>query len=239
MGHSADSPQTPRAAQARDAARDATEREATVRDAPARAVGSFRCATCAVVFEDASHAPRCPKCLKISTVERAPEPVPVAVAVATAAAPASDAEAAGTSDAPSATDARNVRALAFAMLPALLGALLTAGWFGDRWDARLTLGLAMTGGPIAAYLARGERDARAFTAVAAMIGGAGVVLASALYTATRAQIQSVEVLIPVLLGALPGLGAHLAFRALAPRLVPRLAIAVLAFLGLVVVLASC
>jgi hypothetical protein len=204
-------------------------RAATERAATERAAASFRCATCAVVFEDASHAPRCPKCLKVSTVERAPEPTPVP-AEAAAATPV---------DAPSATDARNARALAFAMLPALLGAFLTAGWFGDRWDARLTLGLAMTGGPVAAYLARGERDTRAFTAIAAMIGGAGVVFASALYTAKRAEIQSVEVLIPVLLGALPGLAAHLAFRALAPRLVPRLAIAVLAFLGLVVVLVSC
>jgi hypothetical protein len=223
-----------------------TEREEAEREAPEpaprreaeRAAASWRCATCAVMFEDASHAPRCPKCLKLSTVERAREPPPIAAAAAEAAAAAA-AAAANPADAQRATDARNARALAFAMLPALLGALLGAGWFGERWDARLTLALAMTGGPIAAYLARGARDTRAFTAVAAMIGGAGMVLASALYTATRAETQRVEVLIPVLVGALPGLGAHLAFRALAPRLAPRLALAVLAFLGLVVVLTSC
>lgn len=126
-----------------------------------------------------------------------------------------------------------------AVLPALLGAFFAKGWFGglDGWFALM---VSVTGAPFAGALIGRDRADKVFSAIAAMIGGLGVAVATLWFVGFRGrEMGNVELLLPIAVGGLPGLAAFYAFRALEPQPLARTLVAFLAsVLTLVFIAAS-
>jgi hypothetical protein len=92
----------------------------------------------------------------------------------------------------------------------------------------VTLLVAVLGGAIAGGVADGTRDERAHAAGSAIIATVGISIAVRLYIAGRSSVYNLELLLPVALGGLPGLGVHFALA----RLVPRSGVRAVAAVGL-------
>ncbi len=192
----------------------------------------WSCGSCLARFVDDAPSPRCPKCLKHSLVTRA-EPVaatPVVYAAPTAAPVREPNEA---------EDPGAGRALLFAAAPPVLAALLVSGWLAARVDPTIALLLAVGAAPITGFLVAKGWPGRIFASIASMIASVGVVLATTWYIRSRANLVNVELLIPMVLGVLPGLALHHALRALAPIPLLRALVAGGAVAAAAIVVASC
>lgn len=167
----------------------------------------WRCGSCGAQFLSEDAAPRCPKCLKQSLVARhEPAPVPEPAWV-----PRREPEAPPEPDrAPGAT-------LFLACVPAVVIALLVSGWLGRPLDPLLAIVFAVVTAPLAGWIgARGVGN-RIHASVAAMIGSVGIVVANAYYLRGRPHLVNVELLLPMVIGALPGAALFVALRALEER----------------------
>ena len=157
-----------------------------------------------------------------------------------AAAPEIYAEPAPPSAAPDeAEDRRMGRALLFAMAPPVLAALLVSGWLGTRVDPTIALLLALGAAPITGFLVAKDWSGRIFASIASMIAAVGIVLATTWYLRGRSHVMNVELLIPMLGGAAPGLVLFYGFRALASVPTLRGLLAVGAIVVATVVVVSC
>ena len=137
-------------------------------------------------------------------------------------------------------DKRAGRALVFAGIPPVVAALLLSGWFPVGLPPFFTLLVALMGAPVAGVLVGRDTSDKVFSTLAAMVGGAGVVSATSGYIEIRRHLMtSVELLVPILLGGLPGLGLFLALRALAPKPLPRVVVAFVASALSVALVAAC
>ncbi len=195
----------------------------------------WRCGSCGARFEDARPSPRCPKCLKQSLVERA-EPVEPATPVYAEAPPI---DPAGELEAPEKEDRTRGRALAFATMPAVVAALLSSGWTGLHVDPTVSLLLAVGTAPIAGWLVARDWPGRLFASIASMVAAVGIVLATTWYLRGRSQLVNVELLIPMVLGGLPGPALFFGFRALAGLPLLRVLLAVTAVVAAAILVASC
>ena len=93
--------------------------------------------------------------------------------------------------------------------------------------------------PITGFLVAKGWPGRIFASIASMIASVGVVLATTWYIRSRANLVNVELLIPMVLGVLPGLALHHALRALAPIPLLRALVAGGAVAAAAIVVASC
>ena len=162
----------------------------------------YECNACGKKFETEKPAPRCPKCLRRTSVKEAP-PAPVeAEAKAKAKAkndpPAISAE-------PTPEEKRSERLLAVLIFPAALAAFMRAGFFKITLATPAALVLAGLGAIAWAMLAFPDLRRRARAGISAVVATSGMVLAIAYYLEGRSTVFNIEVLVPMILGMLPGL----------------------------------
>jgi hypothetical protein len=190
----------------------------------------WRCGSCNARFVDEAPSPRCPKCLKRSLIAPA-EPV----------APPVYEEAVERVQEPSAEEQDKTagRALVFATMPALIAAFLVSGWFGFRVDPMIALLVAVGTAPIAGWLVAKSLGERVFASIASMIAAVGIVIATTWYIRDRRHLVNLELLLPMIIGGLPGLVVFYAFRATANVPVLRALLAFAAIVAAVVLVTSC
>ena len=137
-------------------------------------------------------------------------------------------------------DKRAGRALLFASVPPVVAALLLSGWLPVGFPPSFTLLVGLMGAPVAGVVIGRDGSDKVFSTLAAMIGGAGIVAATSGYIETRRQLMmSVELLVPLLLGGLPGLASFFVFRKLAPKPLARVVVAFVASALSVALVAAC
>lgn len=137
-------------------------------------------------------------------------------------------------------DKRTGLALVFACVPPLVAALLLSGWFPVGLPSFFTLFVALLGAPVAGVMLGRDTSDKVFSTLAAMIGGAGVLSATSAYIESRRHLMmGVELLVPILLGGVPGLALFFVFRALAPKPLPRVIVAFVASALSVALVAAC
>jgi hypothetical protein len=131
------------------------------------------------------------------------------------------------------------RALAFAALPGALGALLVSGSLGFAVPRAFALGVCVMGAPLAGLVAGKDTADKVFSGLAAAVGSAGIVSATSGYIESRGHMLGLELLVPILLGGLPGLALFFGFRALTPRPLARTLTALAASVASVALAAAC
>jgi DNA-directed RNA polymerase subunit RPC12/RpoP len=196
----------------------------------------WRCGSCGARFAHDDPAPRCPKCLKQSLVERA-EPVAPEAPVYAETPTRETQETRETRE--TEQDRARGRVLLVATMPAVLAAMLASGWLGVHVDPTVSLLLAVGTAPIAGWLVAKDWAGRIFASIASMIAAVGIVLATTWYLRGRAHVVNVELLIPMALGGLPGLALFYGFRALAGVPAVRALLGLAAVVAAVVLVASC
>jgi hypothetical protein len=162
----------------------------------------FVCNACEKTFESDETDPRCPKCLRRTSVEDAG---PLAVDKLEAGLPKPVVV--------SAADAkRNERALAIVVLPAAVAAFLNGGLFFRAIGVWPALALAAAGGIAWAMIAFRTTPERILATIAATLATSGMVLATTWYLVGRTTGVGVEVGVAFLAGAVPGILAFFALR---------------------------
>ncbi|MDB4943019.1 MAG: hypothetical protein JWP97_2553 [Labilithrix sp.] len=187
----------------------------------------WRCGSCGARFTSPDPAPRCPKCLKQSLVARDDAETPPAPVYLPAPAPE-----------PEPVDPKPGATVFLACVPALVVALLSSGWFGARLDPLLALVLAVVTAPFAGWVGARDTASRIHASVAAMVGSVGIVAVTAAFTRGRPHVVNVALLLPIVVGALPGLLLFFVLRALAPRPGLRALVAALATAATVIAVAT-
>jgi hypothetical protein len=114
-----------------------------------------------------------------------------------------------------------------AAVSGVVGAALTGGWVFEPVGPGVGVALAALGGAAAGAWAGRSTVDRLCHGLAGVVAAAGVVMATLLYFGDREPYITYEVLIPVLLGGLPGLGVLLVLHLLRGRPRARAAVGVL------------
>jgi hypothetical protein len=131
------------------------------------------------------------------------------------------------------------RALAYAALPGAMGALLVSGSLGFAVPRAFALGVCVMGAPVAGLVTGKDTADKVFSTLAAMVGCAGIVNATSGYIESRGRMLGLELLVPILLGGLPGIALFFAFRALTPRPLARTLTALAASVATITLAAAC
>lgn len=98
-----------------------------------------------------------------------------------------------------------------------VAAMLVAGWFGEPVRFGVALLVAVIGSLVAGWFGGADRDARAHVAGAAVVASIGITFATKMYVAGRSSVWNIELVLPTLVGSLPGLFAYFALRRLVAR----------------------
>lgn len=101
-------------------------------------------------------------------------------------------------------DQRLTWMLALVAVGAILGSFFMTGWFGFELDPAICYALAAAAGLAAGAVLGRDWTARLVYMPLGVLAAAGALVAANWYTAGRSSVYSIELLIPLGLGALPG-----------------------------------
>ena len=175
----------------------------------------WHCTSCDARFEAETSGPRCPKCLKRTTLVR-DFPVPAVVDETRAEEPPAP---------------PGARALVAAAVPAVVAAVLMVGLGQPIVALAVCIGVA----PLAGFLMTGDRASRIYGTIASVIAGVGVVFGAAYALRRNAD----ALVVPMILGVLPGLTLFFVLRLVASWPVVRIVLAFGALVTTAYIVTSC
>ena len=160
---------------------------------------NYECSACGKKFATEKPEPRCPKCLRRTSVKEA------APAAAKSSAKREPSDPPPAPAEPTAEEKRSERLLAVLIFPALVAALMRAGFFKVTLATAPALLLGGLGAIAWALLTYPDLRRRTRAGISGVVATSGMVLAIAYYLEGRSTAFSIELLVPMIAGMLPGL----------------------------------
>jgi hypothetical protein len=115
---------------------------------------------------------------------------------------------------PAENEQRRSAALGIAGASGAIGALLVSGWLGEPVRTSIALFVAALGGITAGVVLGNSRDERAHAAGSAVVATIGITFACSAYMNARSSVYNLELLLPMAVGAIPGILAYQALKRL-------------------------
>jgi hypothetical protein len=97
-----------------------------------------------------------------------------------------------------------------------VGALLVSGWIGGSARTSLALFIATLGGLTAGVILGNSRDERAHAAGSAIVATMAITFVTSAYISARSEVYNLELLLPMAIGAIPGLLVYHGLKRLVP-----------------------
>ena len=107
--------------------------------------------------------------------------------------------------------ARKKLAFTVAVMGAVLAGMGVGGWFGSPWSVTTAMILCALASVAAGAIEGLDGRSRVVMAASYLVGTVSVAAAAAWYVSGRSSIARYELLIPLAIGAVPGVIAHLLF----------------------------
>ncbi len=107
--------------------------------------------------------------------------------------------------------ARKKLAFTVAVMGAVLAGMGVGGWFGGPWSVTAAMILCALASVVAGAIEGLDARSRVVMAASYLVGTVSVAAVSAWYASGRSSVANYELLIPLAIGAVPGVIAHLLF----------------------------